>query len=88
MDYLKINNFPIIYSDVFISLGDTCKPALWLKTAKLRKQAMPLDWMRYYKLDVVIDMLKNKNIDYFSDFTEDFVENSLHRHIRCNKTQI
>ena len=88
MNISKITILPIIYSDVFISLGDTCKPALWLKTAKLRKQAMPLDWMRYYKLNVVTDILKNKQIDYFSDFTETFVENSLHRHIRCNKTQI
>ena len=88
MNISKVTILPIIYSDVFISLGDTCKPALWLKTAKLRKQAMPLDWMRYYKLNVVADILKNKQIDYFSDFTETFVENSLHRHIKCNKTQI
>ena len=84
----QLKKLPIIYSDVFISLGNTCKSAYWLQYAKLRKFALPLDWMRFYSLDTVLDMIKDKKISYFEDFTETPIENSLTRHITCNISKI
>lgn len=46
-----INSSDLIKANVFISMGDACKPALHLREYGLRTLSSPLDWMMGYSLD-------------------------------------
>lgn len=41
----------LIKVDMFMSVGDACRPALHLREYGLRKLSNPLDWMMCYSLD-------------------------------------
>lgn len=47
----QISKQNLIKADIFISIGDACKPALHLREYGLRKLSSPLDWMYNYSLD-------------------------------------
>ena len=47
----QISKQNLIKADIFISVGDACKPALHLREYGLRKLSSPLDWMWNYSLD-------------------------------------
>ncbi len=46
-----INSNGVIKADIFISMGEACRPALHLREYGLRKFSSPLDWMMSYSLD-------------------------------------
>lgn len=61
-----------IEADIFISLGEACKPALHLRNYGLRKLSSPLDWMMCYDLDEAYRCFEVG----FSDFFEKCYEES------------
>lgn len=61
-----------IQADIFISLGEACKPALHLRNYGLRKLSSPLDWMMCYDLDEAYRCFEVG----FSDFFEKCYEES------------
>lgn len=84
----QINKMPNINSDVFISLGDACRPAYWLKKAGLRKYTLPFDWMMNYNLDLVLDTLKRPNLNWFDDFSEKPTQSSSKRNVQDNVSKM
>ena len=84
----QINKMPNIKSDVFISLGDACRPAYWLKKCGLRKYTLPFDWMMNYTLDFVVDTLKRQNLNWFDDFSEKPTQNSSKRNVQDNVSKM
>ena len=84
----QINKMPNINSDVFISLGDACRPAYWLKKAGLRKYTLPFDWMMNYNLDLVLDTLKRPNLNWFDDFSEKPAQDSFNRNVQDNVSKM
>ena len=67
----KLNEIPEIIADDFISLGPRCRPAHHLKKNKLKRHSLPFDWMINNRLDLIIETLKNKSLNWFYDFAED-----------------
>ena len=87
-DVELIKQIPTVNSDAFISLGNACRPAYWLKKAGLRKYTLPFDWMMNYGLDLVIDSLKQPNLNWFDDFSEKPTQNSSNRVVQDNVSKM
>lgn len=68
------------YYDLFLPIGDTCRPAYHLKMNDLRSQAYPLDWQKGYSLETVIHLFKTGFEDFFDDIVEE--EDGLERDCR------
>ncbi len=84
----KINNLPDIHADAFIPLGNKCRPAYHLKKHGLRKYSLPFDWMMNYSLDVIIDTLKNDDLNWFADFTEKDIPNKRNHSVQDNVSKM
>lgn len=60
-----------IKADMFISLGEACKPALHLRNYGLRKMSCPLDWIMSYDLDEAYRCFEVEFSDFFASCYED-----------------
>ena len=67
----RMQQLDSIAAEHFISLGPACRPAYWLKQAKLRHEALPFDWMMKYSLQYVIESIKTDCKEWFSSYKED-----------------
>lgn len=79
----KVRNIPFMLShrfsnlkntinaDMFISLGEACKPALHLRNYGLRKMSCPLDWIMSYGLDEAYRCFEVEFSDFFENCYED-----------------
>ncbi|MCI9846581.1 DUF1796 family putative cysteine peptidase [Flavobacterium pectinovorum] len=56
--------------DIIFSLGNSCRPAYYLRKHKLRIYANPLDWMMVYSLETVVNLYQSKFNDFFINFSE------------------
>ena len=77
----KVNSLPNINANVFISLGNACKPAYWIKKHNLRKVALPFDWMMGYKLEAFLKTFKNGCDNWFDSYIEHEAPNCAHRYV-------
>lgn len=57
----------LIKANVFISMGDACKPALHLREYGLRTLSSPLDWMMGYSLDEAYRCFSVGFSDFFAE---------------------
>lgn len=60
--------------DLYISVGEACRPAYHLLQNDLRNEAYPLDWMRAYSLDTVIHLFKTEFTDFFINIEDNNIE--------------
>jgi len=67
----NLDSLPVIKAQAFISLGDACRPAFWLKSFNLRNCSLPFDWMMGYSLSAVIDTITNGVDDWFKQYVEE-----------------
>ena len=66
----NIDNF----YDLYVSVGDSCRPAFHLRKHDLRIEAYPLDWMTRYSLDTVIHLFETKFEDFFVETVDESTE--------------
>ena len=67
----RIDDFcGIICADLFISVGEACRPAHYLSKFHLRKFSSPFDWMMSYALRDIIHFLQNNGDDFFAKIQE------------------
>lgn len=59
-----------IKTDLIVGFGSTCRVAQALKRNGLRYFSNPFDWQMSYDLNVVINLLKNKGENFYSEFFE------------------
>lgn len=59
-----------ICADVFISGGNACRPAHYLKKFHLRTFSSPFDWMMVYKLNDIAHFLQNDGRGFFAKIEE------------------
>lgn len=76
---------PKIQADAFISIGDACKPAFWLRKCNLRFYSLPFDWMMNYSLDIVIETLKDGIDTWFKGYDEDISRMGRTRYVKDKK---
>lgn len=67
----KLSDFPKIKANAFISLGNACRTAYWLKKNNLRKYSLPFDYMMGYTLQTVLKTIKQGFSDWFEKYFED-----------------
>lgn len=60
--------------DFYISLGPNCIPAFHLKNMKLRKEALPFDWMLLNHMEG-IDYINNLILTNFDNYLKDLIYN-------------
>ena len=60
----------VIYADLFVSVGEACRPAHYLQKYHLRSFSSPFDWCMCYKLEHIIHFLQNDGADFFAKFQE------------------
>ena len=60
----------IIRADLFVSVGNACRPAHYLQKFNLRTFSSPFDWMMEYKVEHIAYFLKNDGADFFAKFQE------------------
>lgn len=71
-----------IQAEHFISLGDGCRPAFWLRSNRLRDCALPFDWMLTFPLSLVLSSLKLGCNNWFTNYKENVLLcGSKHRHV-------
>ena len=80
--YEKINNIPTIEANLFIPIGNACRPAHWLRERKLRKMSFPFDWMMCFNFNIVLDTLKNGTDAWFDNYEEDVNVNKKDRVVK------
>lgn len=66
-----LSDYPQIEAQVFISLGNACRSAFWLKKYNLRKHSLPFDWMMGYSLQTVFKTIKIGFDNWFEEYWED-----------------
>lgn len=66
-----IDSSDLIKANVFLSMGDACKPALHLREYGLRTFSSPLDWMMKYSLDEAYRCFSVEFSDFFTDCYDD-----------------
>lgn len=71
---LSYKSGKMYYYDLYMSVGNACRPAYHLALNDLRNEAYPLDWQMEYSLDTVIHLFKTKFSDFFVDIEEEAVE--------------
>ncbi len=78
----------IIRADLFVSVGNACRPAHYLQKFKLRSFSSPFDWMMEYKLEHIAYFLKNDGADFFAKFQEICKDESgySHRFVQDSQT--
>ena len=78
----------IIRADLFVSVGDACRPAHYLQKFCLRSFSSPFDWMMNYKLEHIIHFLRNDGADFFAQISEIRKGESgyAHRFVQDNQT--
>lgn len=64
----------IINADVVISIGNHCQAAYYMDYYRLRKFSSPIDWMKYYSLDSVINHYKDGFKNFFINHYEDDIK--------------
>ena len=64
----------IIKADIVLSIGNHCQAAYYMDYYKLRKFSSPIDWMKYYSLDCVLEAYKNGFKNFFVNHYEDEVK--------------
>lgn len=52
-------NISAVTANVFISLGDDCQAAYYLRKFKLRNEAFPFDWVKSPNFDAVCQLIEN-----------------------------
>lgn len=62
-----VDSSDLIKANVFISMGDACKPALHLREYGLRTLSSPLDWMMGYSLDEAYRCFSVGFSDFFAE---------------------
>ena len=62
-----LHSSDLIKADMFMSVGDACRPALHLRNYGLRKISNPLDWMMCYSLDEAHRCFSVGFSDFFAD---------------------
>ena len=67
---LSYKSGKMYYYDLYMSVGNACRPAYHLALNDLRNEAYPLDWQMEYSLDTVIHLFKTKFSDFFVDIEE------------------
>lgn len=70
-----------IKADIFISLGQACKPALHLRNYGLRKLSLPLDWMMCYDLDEAYRCFEVGFSDFFEKCYEEESKSAKERYV-------
>lgn len=86
-DIIKIDDFPKIEADCFISLGKNCRPARWLEVHGLRYCSLPFDWLMHYSLQIVLNCIKNKSFP-FQKCVENSSKNDENKYIYDVKNKI
>lgn len=61
--------------DFALSIGETCKPALYLKATNLRTVACPFDWL-VCDIQHQVELYKNHFSSFFDEYYEDYSINS------------
>lgn len=56
--------------DIYVSIGEACRPVYHLLINGLRAEAYPLDWQMGYSLDTVIHLFETKFVDFFVEIEE------------------
>lgn len=62
-----LDSSDLIRADIFVSVGDACRPALHLREYGLRTLSSPLDWMMSYSLDEAYRCFSVEFSDFFAD---------------------
>lgn len=66
----KQSKYPEIKAHAFISCGNACRPAYWLRKYEMRKQSLPFDWMKDYTLQTLAKIIKEGMHDWFEHYEE------------------
>ena len=61
----------IIKADIVLSIGNHCQAAYYMDYYRLRKFSSPIDWMKYYSLNCVLNLYKSGFKDFFINYYED-----------------
>jgi len=77
--FTVVKELPSIDADIFIPIGNACRPAYWLRENGLRKVALPFDWMMSYPLNVVSRAFNYSVEEWFKDNYEKNSENTKFR---------
>ncbi|RDU64778.1 DUF1796 family putative cysteine peptidase [Helicobacter sp. MIT 14-3879] len=62
----------VISADLILSIGNHCHAAYYMQEYNLRKFASPIDWMKYYSLDSLLELFRNDFNSFFINHYEDF----------------